>query len=524
MAKTLFLFTGLTPNIDGHPYFNIKVFDNYLNYLKAHYTYVEISDDNYRINANIIKITTANLTNKLFTYAVETDGNGWHRCFFVDAITEQSNMLYMELSIDYWGSYYLASNIDYLHVTRCNRRIGVGVYDEIKIAGQEETGSPDIVYYGNDSNHNFITNLYNVTLVISLSYNTIQAVFTDEHTTTTALFAITLQELFAKYQSEDATKIAGKTIFEIIEDFVGGIVGTAGNIGTLDAVINSAYLVLTDYISTSSNYIEVKTKSILLNDTIETQVFKINYGIVSNAYTIDNTKYDIDYEYIAGAPLSNGLKLARLTNKQLRFSIVCEALQDRLNIYARQGENQTDITSNFVFDITSNTIYTTNLRKIADSITQAGNIYKGMTKAYEKSGASGAGITGLTSIASMVSGFNVTKDVKGNGDAYSTFGFISSKAYLPSIVVKYPIALTKYKSANNEQQHARYFGAQFDEVIEDINSIFEFEFLGSATYDETYIVANEIRILNLPSIARRAIEQAFASGVELLDYEGTASD
>lgn len=529
MAKTLTLFTGLTPNIDGHPYFNIKVFANYLAYLKTNYEYKEISDDNYRINANIIKITTENLTNKLFTYAIETDGNGWHRCYFIDMITKQSNMLYLQLSIDYWGSYYLASNVDYLHITRCNRRVGVGIYDEIKIAGQEET-NPEFLYFGGVAYPSqptgpkaYITNMYNVMLVFSLSYNTEQQVFGNDRVSTTQLFCISFNDLIATYSDAGVT---GKDVFVLINDLLGGVYGVDGIIGTLDAEINEAWILTQDLISFNGDDVPtIKSKSSLADDELEVQVLNVTNGIKQYRLTLHDEDYDINYDYIAGTRYANGLKLARLTNEELKFTFVCETKQNSLNVYVRQGENQFDITNNFVMEITTSTAKTTTFRKIAQSITQAGQAYKSISKAYEKGGASGAGIAGLTSIASMVSGFGVDKDIKGNGDAYITFDYSISRASLPTYnLVGTPFVITKYKSANNEIKKARYFGAQFDEIVEDINSIFEYDFLGAGDYDLTYIVANEIKIINLPTIARQAIEQAFTSGVELLDYEGTTNE
>lgn len=521
MAHKLYLLRRTTPNTNGHPYYNIKNFQNYVSALNTRAKCVAILDaDNYRINAGICKAKLSDEKRYEVTYIIETDENFvLRRCYYVDKVTEQSGFMIYNLSLDFWGSYYLADNIEYLHITRCNRKIGVGVYDEIKIAGQEEIGTPEILHFGGSGSAHTITNLDEVMIVISLSYNVRQQTFTGDKTTTTQLFAVSLKALKDKYVAEELT--GQRTIFEIAQDFLGGIFGVSGNIGTLDAEVNGAYIVLQDFISTYDGITPtIKTRSALLNKQIEfAGILPVMYGIAQDTYTLSSSNYDINYDFVAGIRYASGLKLARLTNNDLRFTIVCEARQDRLNIYVRQGQNQQDITQGFILDITTSTINTTTFRKIAGAIGEAGQAYKSISKAYEKGGISGAGISGLTTVASMVSGFSVDKNIRGDGDAYTAFNFISSHAFLPDLVVVHPICVTKYKSANDEKKHARYFGAQFDEIIEDINDLFTFDFLGEGDYDETYVIANEIRINNIPTDARNVIESAFNNGVELIDYE-----
>lgn len=539
MAKTLYLFNGITPNIKGHPYFNIKVFANYLSYLLANYEYKEISDDNYRINANIIKIANKHLTNKLFTYAIETAGNSWHRCFYIDAITEQSDMLFLQLSIDYWGSYYLASNVDYLHVTRCNRNIGNGLYDDVRAS----KGYGDVAFYfGGDiltqGNPRRYVGLSTVFLIFSLSYNLQENITGEKNVSTTELMGIRLSQLkdfyVSKADDEDKTKIQNTNIFDIVSDFLGGVIGVSSTFGTNKANINMAYIVHESLIEFSSHTRPfIQAKSLLLDKQIEFKDenqddLSIFYYLRKQRrnmnYTIHHSDVNINKVYYLGVEHDNGLLLPRVT-QDLTIYYVCEASNDKLNIYCEYGEKQFDLTNNFIFVVSENTNYTSPLRMVASSFVSAMSIYMGMSKAYAKSGATIAGLTGasgLISASGLTGDATLNKDLRGNGDASITYNEKvndSRRGYLQT-----PFAVTEYESLIDEKAKARIYGASFDKQIEDINSIFTFALLGEGDYNLTFLISDDVKINNLPSIARQQIENAFTSGVELLDYEGTTNN
>lgn len=547
MAKTLYLFNGITPNIKGHPYFNIKVFANYLAYLQANYSYETISDDNYRINSNIVKISNTNLTNKLFTYAIETDGNGWHRCYFIDMITEQSNMLYLQLSIDYWGSYYLASNVDYLHVTRCNRNIGNGLYDDVRAS----KGYGDVAFYfGGDilsqGNPRRYVGLSTVFLIFSLSYNLQENITGEKNVSTTELMGIRLNQLKDFYVSKadgdaetsgtEAHKIKYQTnIFDIVSDFLGGVIGVSSTFGTNKANVNMAYIVHESLIEFSSHTKPfIQAKSLLLDKQIEfadededediSIFFYLRKQRRNMNYTIHHSDVNINKVYYLGVEHDNGLLLPRVT-QDLTIYYVCEASNDKLNIYCEYGEKQFDLTNNFIFVVSENTNYTSPLRMVASSFVSAMSIYMGMSKAYAKSGATIAGLTGasgLISASGLTGDATLNKDLRGNGDASITFNEKvndSRRGYLQT-----PFAVTEYESLIDEKAKARVYGASFDKQIEDINSIFTFALLGEGDYNLTFLISDDVKINNLPSIARQQIENAFTSGVELLDYEGTTNN
>lgn len=555
MAKTLFLFTGLTPNIKGHTYFNIKVFANYLNYLKANYDYKEISDDNYRINANIVKISTENLTNKLFTYAVETDGNGWHRCFFIETITEQSNMLYLGLSIDYWGSYYLASNVEHLHVIRCNRNIGVGIYDDIKhVANNSNLLINDYAQFFKGENITGLGNFYwpaslregtestydieKLSVVIILNYNAKQSLIGSNKISTTGIFAKTVyfNEGLAyndiNILKAEANRVAG--IFGIINDI-------EDPEDIRDAEVVSAYLIPTELLkfAESENDIILRSKRVTTDGSIIYSIDTWHEVVETTKETeIEITNYDLNKIYIAGTYRNSGLKLKRFTTSRLYFNYAVETNTSGLHVYIKQGDAQVEITKDFALENIGGTIEETDIRKLRDVLSIENSIIRGGTRGFSAYGGGtglygniagifGAGIGAGNAFLSNVQNFNVIKTAQGQGEALSTYDIeelITKGPIVNKQFVRTPYCVNLFTSINDEEKNARYYGANFNEIVENINNIFTFSLLGTGDYTLTVLIADDVKINNLPAIARREIETAFNIGVELLDYEGTANN
>lgn len=520
MAHKLYLFKNVTPNITGHEFYNIKVFENYLNALKnnSNYFVKEINADNYRINALVCKITKIDFDENILTYLIEYDEvTGFKRCYYVDKINMQSNMLVMNLSIDYWGSYYLSNLIDYLHITRCNRNIGTGFYDNINFAGirpltyEEEINAYEFITGENLPNQNipyYWNSLTKVSLVILLSYNQRQSVFTEDKVTVTELFEVDLSTLKNNLQ----LGITANVFKEAVE-FVSEIIGVTGNGGIVDAEVLQAYFVPRDFVNmNTTNIIEVQAKDYQGN-TKKVNFIGLNYYRSIREFEIE---IDPNYDYILGTYRNNGLKLTRAT-KNIIVKYVCEATGKGLKIYVKEGENELAITNSFSFTINGSTTDTTGLRSVAHAISLVSSDIKQLMKSFSSGNMAGGIIGEVGNIAGRVQGFDVNTKLAGEGDALMTFNYLTNSYLQTSYGC--PYCINKFKSNNNEKLHARYFGANFDEIFEDLDSIFDYDLLGEGDYNLTYIVVNEIKINNLPTIARETIETAFKTGVELYDYE-----
>lgn len=538
MTKTLYLFTGLTPNIKGHPYYNIRTFDNYLLYLREHYYCKVLTDDNYRINANIIKIENVT-SNNLFTYAIEVDSEGAHRCYFINTITKQSNMLYLNLTIDYWGTYYTANKVDYLHIIRCNRNIGTGIYDDIKTTKHYEENNQEL-YKGEVYKHyDHLFKISDLYLIVSIAYNAIENLAGTDIVSTQNLYAVRLSSLKEAYKVNIGTQEEPEyyylgTIEQIISDFLGGIYGIEGNVpawlANLDAKAIKAFIIPRNEVDiTLEETITLKSKSILGfsqldDDEARVQVYAVKSGRTKIDILINN--FNPNFDYIAGTTGNKGLKLTRFT-QNFEITYVFDFKRTDLNIYVRQGENEQDITQNFEVSIVGTASQQTELAKIGHIISTSLNFLQSALRGYAKMGGTGAFLGVASGLADMATneGAGLKENIIANSDAMHTYGL----DYLGTDYANYmrsPYCINKYESINNENLHARYFGANFNIIVEDINSIFNYMLLGYGIidYDLTLIVADDVKINYLPTIARQEIENAFTSGVELLDYEGTNNE
>ena len=136
MAKELEFFRTCTPNYGNgkHVYFSDP--RKYKYYLEANYEHGNISLDNYRLNSNVIKVSGTLENSSEITYFIEYDITDekviYWRCYRVLIYIEQSGMLIFSCEIDNWATYLYRASLSHIHVSRCNRNIGYGVYDPIK--------------------------------------------------------------------------------------------------------------------------------------------------------------------------------------------------------------------------------------------------------------------------------------------------------------------------------------------------------------------------------------------------------
>lgn len=534
MARTLYLFSGLTPNIKQQPYYNIKVFSNYLNYLTTNFICEKvIADDNYRINGNILKVVlNGYVSNRPITYAVEVDTENaetYHRCYFVDAITNQSNMLYLTLSVDLWGTYYNASRIDHALITRCNRNIGIGIYDEIQHVETIENEDKDdhLLFFDGEIIQDYDPRkIYKYcgrfALVIVLNYNVRQGGITGEKISETRV-------MFSNLMNFDYGQSSATGILEGALLFLNGLQGVLGTGGQLtDAEISHAYIVPLYFIQPDGTGITLQSKFVDGNNHSVTSqkafTFLCSFVPSDKDFEIKTADYDINYDYIAGCRRCAGLKLKRYTTNKLKFIYTCATRQDKLIVTVKQGEDEHDITQNFEVEITGASQNTTAIRQISNVLQTFGNALGASFAGLKRMGTGGAILGAVTSLTgALSSNEGVLNSLQGNGDVLGVLDYYHN-SYLgwnesDREYVLTPFAVNLYKSTRNEKLHARYNGASFNEYIENINTVFDFDLLGEGDYELTFIQVSEIKINGLPTYARTEIENAFIRGVELLDYE-----
>ena len=457
------LYTGKAPNTNGEYVYptahdSKTAFENFLVYMSSN-LFATIADDNYRINNNSVRVvidSTLTLANyKSVTYIVNELDNV---CYIVNRAYAQSGCVIFDVTVDQWGTYIGLASFDLINVVRCNRRIGTGLYDQIRatntiteVALQAPTGDfPE--------DYPLFYKLANIYIVFSMTYNVEQTAFGA--TSATGVFAFNAKSLFDVYRAYiDSHTPSGDTPYydnaiEVIIGIVSGIYGVHSSSvwgsATNDAKVTKAYLLPTELIHASGDTgIELKSKS-MYGEYTALACMDISHFARYKSLTLD---VDPDYEYYVGT-IHKGLKLIRTTDTTSTVIYKCIPNTSDVEVVVMQGDNQVDITSEFEVVLTMNDGDVTNLAGIKQALTMS---LKGATSIMSGNPASVA--TLAPDVIGMI-GNHFQGRQSGNGDGLVTF-YKAGNATL-YLCAKYPYGYVKCKSVNNEQDNAKYKGAFFD--------------------------------------------------------------
>lgn len=301
---------------------------------------------------------------------------------------------------------------------------------------------------------------------------------------------------------------------EMARDFAGGIFGiTASNFSKNDAHVVSAYILDSAFVSNSGWEVEYKSFSIMRHAEI-TLTASLLYGSDKPAKPLYIRSLNLNRKVYAGLN-HGGLLLNRVINEdyaQVNIRVIIGP--SSVEVVLLQGDNQADITSAYELTITNNVTQTTMLRQIANAITKTDSTYKSISKGVE-SGAKqggmagavvGGGLSAMSSFASMVGDFNILSGVRGNGDALNTYGGYGQ-------YVKIPYIATAFESIDDEERHARLFGATFSKSI-GLGQIFDYQLMGTGglSYQSTYVRAT-CNVTSIPIEAKEYIQSKLAEGI-----------
>ena len=298
----------------------------------------------------------------------------------------------------------------------------------------------------------------------------------------------------------------------IASDILGGIHAVDGTIGTLDARVIKAWVLPNVLFTYGDTNVTFKTKSLYTNGSDkDLQVWEVlpkrdSLSFNTIPMSLNKAIYFGCYNY--------GLKLKRYTNEYLEAIIVANIGDIELSIIVKQGEEQKDITQAFEMPLTTNSSVTTTLRQIAKAFTLGVSAERNLVKDFSQGGSVQAGLGFTNTIAGMV---NLTPRIDkaiGGGDATNTY--YSKHTITSDNETKHcslnPFVVSSFDSVRDEEKHARLFGATFNEIIDDITSIEDYDLLGVGTLNDTYVVAN-LSVSNISQEAKDFIQNAFANGV-----------
>lgn len=480
------LYKKILPNIKGglHYYFTSK--SQYIESLGN--PYMELENDNYRINSGILTITTSNIfvdVNEI-TYIADIQDT-YTRFYFVDYAEILSGFISMSLSLDMWGTFFDLAIIDKIRVNRCNRNIGIGVYDNIQVTQGVEYEQLNTTVGTID--------LSNLALVFTAVYNTgVSTIISNNAATALGTFVIRLNDL------EPATQ----TPLDWAVEAISGIYSVQGTITDFDAAVLNAYIVPYQTLGAKSGTVPIfKSKTTSLGDLTITPDFVVAPFTFPIAFDVS---LDPNYNYYFGTKLA-GLKLIRTTETTIRLYCNFIAKQDGIQVIVKQGDQALDITDAFSVGLTSNDGNFTTAQRISRGIQMLG----GIASSGFQIASGGAGVvTGAMGMVSALQGIIETGNAKytPGGDGINTFRLLSG-------TVDNGLYFSKFKSIDDEQAHARLYGASYNVQLESLENIFEYALIGSGTMTDTYIALN-CNITGVCSQAMDDIKMQLENGVYMV--------
>lgn len=481
MALQLSIFKNFTPNIDGANYYVPSSNEAFLTYFKNSGYFVKtLTLDNYRINANIIKIELTNdligIAHKL-TYAIEAvyENNTFKcmRCFHVKEVLVQSGYINLNCDVDLWQTYINDVYFSHTTILKTNKDLtdyNLGYYDKIETTN----GNMTIKRFNGSSNGYTEYGLDYLWAVFLIQYNVSESVFGSNKISRTELYGINLQDLYNTADVESGHLGYQKPPLDVVISIIGGVYQVSANVGGNDAQILRTWVVPNEVLNTAGYGITLKAKSIFYDNNNHEKTFDVEL-VLPNTFTKQCTinDYDIDKVYYGGT-YNNGLKLMNYTTQTLKYNTIFITTDDEIQVLAQQGERQQDITNGFEIKLTTNGSTTTTWRHIASSLTKAISIGTSASKQITMGNYSEAGLGIVGGIMGMASNFGI-ESARGNGDGYLSYW----NSYNQYWRVKSPYCITSFESTKNEVVNAQTFGANYNYFIDGANP---FTFLSQLSF------------------------------------------
>lgn len=522
MARQLLMYKGITPNVSDNRYYYCSPQD-FLTEIHANLI-GSIDLDNYRLEANMAKINYAVLPladAEKVTYLIEYDAStNYFNCFHVEHVEVRNDFALYRISIDLWQTYIWQGSLSNIHITRCNRNIGDGVYDEIA-----NTKPASVGYTSNDiymatwdgagwltSDKNYAYEDY-IVIVFAVEYNVEQQVFGSDHISETGLYCVDFTTLRGLV---DATH-ANSAGVNIASDIIGGIYGVASSWGgsELDARVINAWIMPTAFLTKSGYGHNFKSKSSYAGNSNVTFLAEqvLPRRSIKDVVDLPNSP---NYAVYFGT-FNNGLKLKHYTSSNLRVKVITNVSQTSLNVLVEQGENQKDITSAFEVTLTTNAGVTTGIRQFAKAFSNAVSMGSSMAKDLAKGDVSSAGLGLAKGVVDMIPLKPSIDGAIGGGDGGTTFysTHTTTSGNVTTYYTHNPLCAFYFESTCDEEAHARLYGALFDAYnITDLEDLLTYSLLGTGTLTDTYVKATA-RLEGVPLDARNYILSNLGNGVYL---------
>lgn len=509
MARRLVLYSaGFNHDETTHFIFTRKA--NYLNALEAHFLF-SLPFNTWRINNGRVLVSRASfdlgqIDFKKVVYIADVDDEKKEEATFyhVQRAYDQSEYIVFEISLDNWATFLPNATISQLHVTRCNRAIGEGIYDEVK----NTSGVPFNYWYNGALNRPI--DEYCVVFLVSVVLAT--SWFGSDPLTQSVMFYLPLEDVGGKAVSEWAEM----DILDKVRFLIGGLKETTANIGTtklqvlrcwilpktlaragaygLNNLKGNSFVAGGDY-SFSNVYVAQ------CGTFVEQYAFTDFLGVQQGRYPAESVQFGVR---------GHTMPLTRFTNDRVvNARVMVEASDVRVQV--EQGFNILDISAGFELDININNQVGTFTQQLAKNAGKILGLVGATAKAYAKGGKVAAGFTAAAGLLGMQEGGGASSPASNNGDAYTTYS-LNDADY-----VTFPFVLCATPSIQDEDANAYFGGAMFDEYNSDFSAMQQSAHLGKVTASEerndTFIVADAMNVSGLNAEAEEFIRSEFKRGI-----------
>ena len=475
----IYLYKNKLPNYAENTHYFFNAVDDYVNSLGVEF--LRFEEDRYTINGNIAEVELPAVTDvDNVTYIAWNNGGAW-RFFFVRSAVYQSGYAIFTLDVDLWATHIARATLSNIRVTRCNRNVGIGVYDAIPSSVGREFSR-----LGGDMSVNELAIVYVVAFATGVS-----SILVNN--------AATAIGVFANDMTADVNKPEGVPLLDWYIELVSGIYGAQATIGDLDATVLKAYIVPKIAAAVKTNIVpSFKVKSPSFTGTL-TPTYEVAPAIFPVRFDVE---IDPDKKYFVGTKHS-GVELVRTTQPTTVFYNYI-VKQDGLQVIVQQGDRMLDITDAFSVGLTSNDGNFTATERVARTLQVVGGLASGAFQIMQ----GGAGyVTGALTAANAL-----TSVVEQGNARYAQGGDGVSTFRLPSGAVQSPYYMQTNESINNEAANARLYGATFNQQVASVDDIFGAALLGTGTLTDTYFAA-EVRVDSVPTDARDVIAAAIRGGI-----------
>lgn len=486
---------SILPNEEKNEFYYFKQADNYLSALLP-YKLLDIANvDNFLITTGTINIKydILNINQLMKTSYIAmtyTSSDNLKTYQFYKVISKEIRKEYCVFSVekDLWANGLCQNAIfDYCNVLRCNRNIGVGVYDNINYLKSQE---PLLTQYDIAETTQITDLAFIVECVTKRNDSTI---FTNKITTATRLLMIDPSLIPAEQSTTFETLIT-----KIQNVYASHIIDFTKE---LETNIIKCYVIEKKYIDYSSGYGANYGDLVYgTGDNDKLSVYPIQAGFKNNLIALTSLN---KYKNYFGTKGKNIL----LNNKNASQNIIFRTNtgNDDLTLQLIYEDSVLDITDQFLISLTTNDANLTTQQEIQKNLKQIANVASGIFQIS----AGGAGlVTGTAQIAGSFAQSlnpNINTNKTTSGDGYSNF-INNSNIYFYTK----PFYIISYESLFDEIGNEKKKGINFNSFV-DFDTIFTKDFIIENT-DKTFIQA----VVNLPNVDienKAYIESLLQSGI-----------